>query len=98
VLIPRTILERMARGEVTLAFRRWIRPTVEAGATLRTACGVLHVVAVERVSERALTEAEARRAGHGSRAELLRALARGRPGWLYRIELRPGAGRTRGGS
>jgi hypothetical protein len=93
MLIPLAILDRILSGDVTLAFRRWIRPTVKSGGTLRTARGVLEIVAVERVEERleqrALSADAARRAGFGSRDELLRALAGGRPGWLYRIELRP---------
>lgn len=86
--LPAEILERVASGEVTLAFRRWIRPTVEPGERLPTARGVLLIGAVERVDEDSITEAEARRAGHRSRAELLNTLARGRPGWTYRVDVR----------
>ena len=34
MLIRRADLDRIASGEVTLAFRRWRRPTVKAGGTL----------------------------------------------------------------
>ena len=86
--LPSTILERVLRGEVTLAFRRWIRPTVKAGEELPTVLGVVHVETVTRVDESDIGEEEARRAGSPSRAELLRALHAGRPGWVYRIEVR----------
>ena len=86
--IPAAILERVLRGEVTLAFRRWIRPTVKAGDELRTALGVVRVEAVTRVDESEIGEEDARRAGSASRAELLRELHAGRPGWVYRIEVR----------
>ena len=89
MLIPRAILERILRGEVTLAFRRWIQPTVKAGEVLRTARGILRIEAVTRVEEEEIGDEDARRAGCASRAELLHELAAGRPGWLYRIELRP---------
>ena len=85
--IPPAILERVLRGEVTLAFRRWIRPTVKAGDELRTVLGVVHVETVTRVDESDIGEEEARRAGSPSRAELLRELHAGRPGWVYRIEV-----------
>jgi hypothetical protein len=85
--IPPTILERVLRGEVTLAFRRWIRPTVKAGDELRTVLGVVHVRTVARVDESSIGEEDARRAGSASRAELLRELHAGRPGWVYRIEV-----------
>ena len=99
--IPPAILERVLRGEVTLAFRRWIRPTVKAGDELRTVLGVVHVETVTRIDESDIGEEEARRAGSPSRAELLRELHAGRPGWVYRIEVRaerpaPGPGESRG--
>lgn len=84
---PPAILERVLRGEVTLAFRRWIRPTVKAGDGLRTRLGVVHVETVTRVDEDDIGEEEARRAGSASCAELKRELHAGRPGWVYRIEL-----------
>lgn len=36
VLLTRSVLERIISGEVTLVFRRWLRPTVRAGGTLKT--------------------------------------------------------------
>jgi hypothetical protein len=79
-------LERIAAGEIDLAFRRWKRPTVKAGGTLRTRAGVIAIDAVEPTSERRIRAEDARRAGFTSRAELLRSL---RPkGRLYRIEFR----------
>ena len=62
----------MAR--VTVAFRRWKRPTVKAGGTLRSAGGYLAIDSVRIVSERALTNDLARRAGYGDLAELRREL------------------------
>lgn len=84
---PPAILERVLRGEVTLAFRRWIRPTVKAGDELRTILGVVHVETVTRVDESAIGEEEALRAGSPSCDELLRELHAGRPGWVYRIQV-----------
>jgi hypothetical protein len=79
-------LEGIAAGEIDLAFRRWKRPTVKAGGTLRTRAGVIAIDAVEPTSERRIRPEDARRAGFASRAELLRSL---RPeGRLYRIEFR----------
>jgi len=53
--------------------------------------------AVTRVDESDIGEGEARRAGSPSRAELLRELHAGRPGWVYRGEVsaeRAAPGRT----
>jgi hypothetical protein len=88
VIIPRRVLEQIAAGTVTLAFRRWRRPTVRAGGTLRTAVGVLAIDAVDPVDESDISPDEARRAGFRSRDALLAELARRPEGRLYRIALR----------
>jgi hypothetical protein len=76
VLIPRTTLDGIARGEVTLAFRRWDRPRVRPGTRLRTAVGVVAVESVTEVDPGGITDAEARLAGFADRAALLRFLDR----------------------
>lgn len=86
MLIPRAMLERIGRGEVTLAFRRWSKPTVKTGGTLKTAIGVLDIVRVETATAESITEAEAASAGAASLAALLHELEQ-RAGTLYRIEL-----------
>ena len=86
MLLQRRILDGIAAGEITLAFRRWRRPTVRAGGRLRTVIGELAIESVEPVAERSLDDRAARRAGFAARAELLASL---RPeGTLYRVGLR----------
>ena len=41
MLFKNDVLAGIAKGDVTLAFRRWQKPTVRAGGTLRTTVGVL---------------------------------------------------------
>ena len=79
-------LRRIREGEITLAFRRWRRPTVKAGGTLRTKVGVLAIDSVEPVGEGDVTDEDARRAGAPDREALLASL---RPeGRLHRVEFR----------
>ena len=78
------VLERIVGGEVSLVFRRWRRPTVRAGGTLRTALGVLRILDVAAVAEADISEADAARAGFSSRAALLNELG-SREGQVYRI-------------
>ena len=87
VLIARHVLDRIVTGEVTLQFRRWRRPTVRAGGTLRTAVGELGIDAVDAVRLADVTAADATSAGCSSRGELVEQL-RGRDGRLYRIVVR----------
>lgn len=88
MLFRRAELERIALGETTLAFRRWRRPTVKSGGRLRTAVGELAIEEVAEVDPAAVTDDEARRAGHADAATLRKALD-GRPeGKVYRIAFR----------
>src|ERR1043165_10714 len=87
MLIRQNVLERIRDGEVALAFRRWRRPTVSAGGTVKTAVGVLAVDAVERVPLRRITAKDARLAGYKTLAELTSFLT-GRDGDVYRVSLR----------
>jgi hypothetical protein len=88
MLFKRRDLDGVAAGEITVAFRRWKRPTVRAGGTLTTRAGVLAIETVERVDPARITTADARRAGRGSAAEVraeLDARAEGEP---YRVSFR----------
>jgi hypothetical protein len=88
VLIRRTTLDAIRDGRVRLQFRRWSRPRVRVGTKLRTAVGLVEVLAVDEVSPSAITDADARAAGAADRAAALAGL-RGAPGDpLFRIELR----------
>jgi hypothetical protein len=83
MLFRRAALDGIAAGEITVAFRRWRRPTVRAGGTLRTPVGVLAIDAVDSIAPEDITDADARRAGYESREAVLAKL---RPeGTLYRI-------------
>jgi hypothetical protein len=87
VILKYAELQAIKSGDVTLAFRRWLRPTVKTGGTLKTAVGVLAIDRVARVGRSEITEGDARSAGYPSLADLLNALD-AREGDLYRIELR----------
>jgi hypothetical protein len=86
MLFRQDVLRRIGAGEVTLAFRRWRRPSVKAGGTLRTRVGVLAIESVEVVDEDDVTDADAARAGAATREAVLREGPQDRP--LYRIEFR----------
>jgi hypothetical protein len=70
-------------GTVTVAFRRWRRPTVKTGGTLQTGAGLLAIDEVTPIDVTDVTDEDARRAGHDGAVEAIAAL---RPdGQLYRI-------------
>lgn len=88
MLFKRRYWPGLADGSITLAFRRWERPTVRAGGTLRTPAGLLAIDAVERVHAARITDAEARAAGHADAAALRAELDRYSHGAVYRVAFR----------
>jgi hypothetical protein len=89
MLMQTRFRDAIERGAVTLTFRRWKRPQVVAGNTYRTAAGRIVVDAVDVVDPGRITTADAKRAGFGSREELLGEL-RGSPDLpTYRVRFHP---------
>ncbi len=87
MLLKRETLEGIAEGRITLAFRRWKRPTVRAGGELRTAIGVLAIEAVDSIEEADITADDARLAGYTTRDALIADLNRRSEGDCYRVAL-----------
>ncbi|MGH9350287.1 MAG: hypothetical protein ACRD26_23800 [Vicinamibacterales bacterium] len=87
MLLRNDVLQRIRDGTITVAFRRWRRPTVRAGGTLLTPVGQLGIRAVDPVSLNQISFEDARRAGYESVAALLNDLRRVGEGTVYRITL-----------
>ena len=88
MLIKREVLEAIKRGEITLQFRRWSRPSVKAGGTLKTKVGLLRIGRMDEISPEAVTEAEAKRAGFRDVPEFRKWLGTMKEGPLFhRIEV-----------
>ena len=88
MLLKQETLRGIAEGRVTVAFRRWKRPTVRAGGTLLTSVGQLAINAVETVHLVDLTESDAAAAGFADLDELVAALSKKKEGGVYRVEVR----------
>lgn len=85
MLFPKVVWPGLADGSVQLAFRRWRRPTVRAGGTLRSPVGVLSIDEVRAIDSDEITDVDAVRAGHADRQDALDALPYGADRTLYRI-------------
>jgi len=85
MLIPVALHPLIADGTVTVAVRRWTRPTVKAGGTLVTPVGVLAIDAVDVIDPSELSDDDARRAGAESAQDLLTSRYLQRDGDLHRI-------------
>jgi hypothetical protein len=88
MLIKRDILEAIKAGDITLQFRRWTRPSVKAGGTLKTKVGLLRIGRIDEMSPSDVTVADARKAGFRDRADFDKWLGTMKQGPLFhRIEL-----------
>lgn len=88
MLLKRDLLEDIKAGKVDLIFRRWNRPTVKEGGTLKTRVGLLAIKAITDMSPDAVTGDEARRAGFEDVADFRRWLDTMKQGSLFqRIEV-----------
>ena len=85
MLFEQRFWEPIARGEVTVTFRRWRRRQALAGRRYRTGGGIIEVDAIEIIDESDITDRDAR-AGLYPTAAALVADLRGTPDLdLYRI-------------
>src|SRR5262245_48673268 len=92
MLIQLRYADAIARGEVTITFRRWKRPQVVAGNTYRTGAGRIVVDSIDIVDPQRITAADARRAGFASKAELMAQLRGTDDLPTYRIRFHPAVG------
>ena len=89
MLIKLEVLEAIRRGEIDLQFRRWTRPSVRPGGTLKTRLGVLQIGRIDEMRPEDVTTADARRAGFADLADFRRWLDTMKQGPLFhRIEVR----------
>jgi hypothetical protein len=82
-LFNRKVWAGLADGTVTVAFRRWKRPSVKTGGTLQSPGGLLAIDEVAPIGPDDLNDAEARAAGYADRAAALASLRS--DGQLYRV-------------
>ena len=88
MLIKLEVLEAIKRGDITLQFRRWTRPSVKEGGTLKTKIGLLGIGKITEMSPDEVTQADAKKAGFRDLAEFRRWLDTMKQGPLFhRIEV-----------
>ncbi len=89
MLIKQDVLEAIKAGEITLQFRRWTRPSVKAGGTLKTKIGMLGIGRIDDMRPEDVTLKDARAAGFKDIADFNHWLGTMKEGPLFqRIEVR----------
>ncbi len=88
MLIKREVLEAIKAGRIDLQFRRWTRPSVKPGGTLKTAIGMLRIGRIDDIRPEDVTLEDARRAGFADLTAFDRWLKSMKQGPLFqRIEI-----------
>jgi len=88
MLLKREVVEAIRAGRVTLQFRRWTRPTVKPGGTLKTRLGLIQIGTIVDMRPEDVTPADAKRAGFGDLDDFQRWLDTMKQGPLFqRIEV-----------
>ncbi len=90
MLVPNKVVDGIKEGRISLIFRRWKKLGVKAGGTQMTQRGVLAIDGVDVVTEKQITENDAKAAGFGSKQDLLAQLyeRKGEITEIYRIAVR----------
>jgi len=86
MLLKREVLSGIENGSISLAFRRWRRPTVRAGGSLITSIGQLAIEAIDIVDIGSITKSEAAAAGFSDLQTLRSQLTKHSEGLIYRIK------------
>lgn len=86
MLLKKQVLDGIQTGRIDLAFRRWKRPTVRTGGTLRTGAGMIRIDSAAIVDPGQITEEDAARAGLAL-VDLLEFLQEKEEGDVYRVEI-----------
>jgi hypothetical protein len=81
-------LRGIKSGKIAHAFRRWEKPNVKKGSTMKTAVGVICVTDIEPVKENSITKYDATKAGYESVDLLMKDLNKGTVGTIYRVKLK----------
>ena len=87
MLFKQQHLAGIKTGDITLAFRKWKKPTVKRGSLLKTAIGQIEIGTIEEVDIACISALEAQMAGFNSLDQLLRLLQKVNEGSIYKIGL-----------
>jgi hypothetical protein len=81
-------LNGIKAGKISLAFRRWEKPNVKAGGSMKTALGVIGFTAVEPVREDSITRSDAVKAGYESLEAMMKDVNKGSRGSVYKVKVK----------
>ncbi|TYR32212.1 hypothetical protein FXV77_19630 [Sphingobacterium phlebotomi] len=81
-------LQGIRSGEITMAFRKWQKVSVNTGSLLHTSVGLLEIGKVEAIKENDITDKDAIRAGFTDKRQLLKSFPHNSTGTIFKIAVR----------
>jgi predicted transcriptional regulator len=88
MLFKQSDLDRIKSGEISLAFRRWKRPSVKKGSLINTAIGRIEILDVLKMALENISERDAQQAGFTTKQELQDQLNKQKEGHYYKIQIK----------
>jgi hypothetical protein len=88
MLFKQTHLEGIKNGNISLAFRKWKKPTVKPGSVVKTGIGLVEIGDVKIVKVSHISEKDAISAGFQKKDDLVKLLSSVADGDLYKIDVR----------
>jgi hypothetical protein len=81
-------LRGIKAGQITLAFRKWKKPTVRKGSQIKTEIAVIEILDISEIALKDITERDAVSAGFKGLEDLFRVFNPAEEGNIYRIKVR----------
>ena len=75
-------------GNISLAFRKWKRPSVKKGSLIKTAIGQVEIVDITEIEPENITHDEAEKAGFEGPGDLIKILNTTEEGSVYKVTVR----------
>ncbi|MBK9149659.1 MAG: ASCH domain-containing protein [Saprospiraceae bacterium] len=87
MLFKEVHLHGIKSGAITLAFRKWQKPSIKVGIRMHTSIGLIEIKSIEVIAESDINKADAINAGFASKEQLLKSFPKNSNGVIYRINI-----------
>ena len=85
MLFKQIHLDGIRSGAISLAFRKWIKPTVKKGSLLKTSVGQIEIIDIVSITQEEIPVEDAKKAGFMCLEDLYQTLRRQKEGDVYKI-------------
>lgn len=87
MLFKNNHLNNIKKGNITLAFRKWQKPSVKIGTLLHTSVGLIEIKNIEVIQENDITTEDAINSGFKNKEALFKSLSTKNKGDIFKIAI-----------